>query len=237
VNTHATATESHDKAWELLPWVVNGRLAESDQAWVAQHIEECADCRREIEAQEQIQAALASDARVEYAPSASFQKLVSRIDELERQVPGESPGEMMRVRPPRTPLGTSRLPRWLVVAVAAQGVMVVALAVLAGRQSLERLLAPRFQTLTSAQAPATLHGNLRVVLAPAVTVAEFQSLLESVDAKIVAGPSEARVWTLSVPFSISTHAFDTAIKRLRADARVVLAEPTTGEDGHSKEDP
>jgi hypothetical protein len=226
MTSQVPSREVHDQVWELLPWVVNGRLARDDEAWVARHIDECADCKRELQAQEQLQSVLVKDARVEYAPRASFQKLATRIEELERQMPDASPGEMVRVARPRAP--SPRLPRWLLAALAGQGAVVVALAVLVGWQNMDRMMAPRFQTLTTEPNAAAIRGNLRIVLAPSVTVADLRELMRSVNAQIVAGPSDAGVWTLAVPYAASSAEFTSAIERLRADARVALAEPIAG---------
>ncbi len=226
MTSQVPSREVHDQVWELLPWVVNGRLARDDEAWVARHIEECADCKREMQAQEHLQSLLVNDARVEYAPRASFQKLATRIEELERQMPDDSPGETLRVARPRPP--SPRLPRWLLAAFAGQGAVVAALAVLVGWQNMDRMMAPRFQTLTTEPNAAAIRGNMRIVLAPSVTVAGLRELMRSVNAQIVAGPSDAGVWTLAVPSAASSAEFTGAIERLRADARVSLAEPIAG---------
>ena len=223
MTSRVSSGEVHDRVWELLPWVVNGRLAQDDEDWVARHIEECADCRSEVQAQERLQSVLVNDARVEYAPSASFQKLATRIEELERQMPDASPAERVRVARPRAP--SPRLPRWLLAALAGQGAVVVALAVLVAWQNMDRMMAPRFQTLTSEANPAAIRGNLRVVLAPSVSVAELRKLMGSVNAQIVAGPTDAGVWTLAVPYAASSADFSSAVERLRADGRVAFAEP------------
>jgi hypothetical protein len=232
VTTHVAPGDIHNRVWELLPWVVNGRLTRTDQTWVMRHIEECADCRREIEAQVEIQSVLASDARVAYAPQSSFQKLTSRIEELERPLPDNLPQELARTPGMSIPAAVPRFPRWLAATLAAQGAVVVALVVLVGWQSFERMLAPSYQTLTSAQPSTAIAGNVRVVLTPAVTVSQFQSLLESVNARVVAGPTEAHVWTLAVPYAKASPQFAAVIRLLRSDPRIALAEPvTTAESG------
>jgi hypothetical protein len=218
---NAPAAELHERAWELLPWLVNGRLDQSDGEWLMRHVGECVECARELQVQSDLKSKLASDARVEYAPQASFQKLMARIDEVDR---AESRPVARESR--RATVGHGlRFPRWLVATLATQAVMVIALTVLIGWQAFDRLLSPRYQTLTSAEPGETVHGNLRVVLAPSVTIAQFQSLLESVGAKVVAGPSNANVWTLRIPYQANTRGFEATLKLLRADERVVFAEP------------
>ncbi len=146
---------------------------------------------------------------------------MARIDEVERAESGPVTRES-----PRPSVGQGfRFPRWLVATLATQAVLVSALTVFIGWQAFDRLLSPRYQTLTSSESGAAADGNLRIVLAPSVTVAQFKSLLESVGAKVVAGPTNANVWTLRIPYLANTRGFDATLKLLRTDERVVFAEP------------
>ncbi len=48
MNTRAPHAEVHDRAWDLLPWLVNGRLDQSDGEWLMRHVGECEECAREL---------------------------------------------------------------------------------------------------------------------------------------------------------------------------------------------
>src|SRR5882672_5493804 len=85
VSAPASSSEAHDRAWELLPWLVNGRADHEADPWLAQHVAACEECRREVELQSQMLAGLAADSRVEYAPQASFEKLATRMKEFEHE--------------------------------------------------------------------------------------------------------------------------------------------------------
>jgi hypothetical protein len=222
MNVHTPPEELHDRSFELLPWLVNGRLAPNERAWVEAHVEECDECRREVELQAAIQAGLQGDVRLEHAPQPSLQKLMARIEEIERAAPNDE-----SARPAAAPRGMpfARMPRWLTGVLVAQGAFVMALAVLIGWQTVERSLAPSYQTLTAAEPATAQHGNLRVVLAPDVTLREFGALLASVGARVVAGPSEAGAWTLVIPFTPDSPRFESALRLLRSDQRILLAEP------------
>ena len=229
MSNHLPPDELHDRAWELLPWIVNGRLGRDDEPWVARHLDECAECRREIEIQSDIRSALVSEARVEYAPQASLQKLLARIEGIDHASPRDpvsnepfATSAPLRREPTVAP--ASRLPRWLIYTLGAQCAAVAAIAILVGWQTTERFFAPNYQTL-SAREPAAAGGNLHVVLAPAVTVTEFQSLLELIHARVLAGPSAAHVWTLGVPYSTDTPQFAALIRNLRSDSRITFVEP------------
>jgi hypothetical protein len=231
----ATVRQRHAETWELIPWIVNGRASDEDAAGVAEHLAECADCRREIEVQRRLQAEVARNGSLEYAPQASFQKLMSRIEELEREVPevaATGPATRPAVRP------AVRIPRWFVASFVAQSLAMIVLTVFAGWQGIEQLLAPRYQTLTSSEPPPatpsgnlpahgnpTSFGNLKIVPAPTVTVTELRSLLKTVGAQVVSGPTDAGVWTLVVPYATTSPAFKTMLGELRADSRVAFAEP------------
>ena len=215
----ASFNEAHDRAWELLPWLVNGRVDHEADPWLAQHVAACEECRREVELQSKMLAGLAADSRVEYAPQASFEKLATRMKEFEREEDRQSGVSS------REPTPIMRIPRWLTATLAVQGVFGLALAVLVGFQTYDRMLAPNYQTLTSADPAPVQRGNLRVVLAPDVTLGDFESLVYSAGATVVAGPTSAHVWTLAVPYEVSSARFAKLLESLRADERVALAEP------------
>lgn len=215
----ASFEEAHERAWELLPWLVNGRIENEAEAWVAQHVAACEECRQEAELQSRMLAGLAADTRVEYAPQASFEKLATRIKEFEHEEVRQAGASV------REPAPFTRIPRWLTATLAVQGVFGIALAVLVGWQTYDRMLAPSYQTLTSADPAPVVRGNLRIVLAPAVTLGDFESLVDSLGATVVGGPTSAHVWTLAVPYAVSSKPFAKMLETLRADERVALAEP------------
>src|SRR5258705_1601504 len=215
----ASFDETHDRAWELLPWLVSGRVDHDTDPWLAQHVAACEECRREVELQSEMHAGFAADSRVEYAPQASFEKLATRIKEFEDEEHRQA-GVIAR-----EPTPVMRIPRWLTATLAVQGVFGLALAVLVGWQTYDRMLAPNYQTLTSADPAPVARGNLRIVLAPAVTLGDFESLVDSLGATVVAGPTSAHVWTLAVPYRVSSAQFAKMLETLRADERVALAEP------------
>jgi hypothetical protein len=234
MSNHVPPDELHHRAWELLPWIVNGRLVRDEEPWVARHLDECAACRREIEVQSDIRSALVGEARVEYTPRASFQKLVARMEEIDHASPHDpissGPPAMSAVlRRKPTVAAASRLPRWLVYTLAVQCAAVTAIAIFVGWGATERFLAPNYQTLSAREPAVAAGGSLHVVLAPTVTVTEFESLLELMHARVLAGPSAAHVWTLAVPYSTDTPQFAALVHNLRSNPRIVFVEPVAAE--------
>ena len=77
-------TSAHDECWLLLPWLANGRLSAAPRARAEEHVSECAQCARELEAQRLLCAALTEPERITYAPGPAFRKLMARIDGAQR---------------------------------------------------------------------------------------------------------------------------------------------------------
>lgn len=204
----------------LLPWAVTGRLEGDDALQVREHLASCADCRAELEAERRLVEQLTADDNVEYAPAASLQKFMSRLDPAQ----AETPSGGVRVAPrPRavSPVLSGR--RWfglqpMVVAMTAmQTAAIVLLGILVARP-----LVPATYTTLSEPAPMPSRPALRVMFAPEVPVGELPALLRPVGAEITAGPGESGVYTLVLDPGRSS---EQALAALRGDARVRFAEP------------
>lgn len=195
---------AHRACFERLPWLANETLGQSERASIAAHLEFCRDCQQELAAQQRLRAAIRAEDAVVLAPQASLQKLMKRIDE------DCSPA------PLTTQTRAPRWPRWA----AAASITAIALAALLAPQ----FTAPSFETLTSAPRAvvgADRSGAIRIVFDGDARLDETRSLLRSIDAQIVAGPSEAGVYTLALS---RAQRVDAALAQLRADPRVVFAE-------------
>jgi hypothetical protein len=121
--------------------------------------------------------------------------------------------------PPRR--ANIRPSRWLPIAACIQGVAIAALLGTLWWQSRTELMAPRFTTLTSHTALAR-GPVIRVVFAEGVALNEVNEILRSIDAQIVAGPSEAGVYTLRL--SSANEQVENALTQLRGDNRIVFSE-------------
>jgi len=201
---------AHGAKWELIPWLVNGRLSGAEAAAVRAHLENCAECAREYAQQRRIFEAMQPDDSIAFASEAAFQKLAARLDAV--PVPAHR--------------ATIAVVRWVA---AASIVTALGLAAWGGWiVEHTRASSPAaYQTLT---APALAAGGtqLRVVFAPDLTLADLERLLRSIDAYISNGPTEAGVFTLTVaPGSDSAVDVAQRLAILRADANVRFAEPVT----------
>ena len=221
--------ECGTEASRMLPWFLTSRLDRSDTRVVQAHLETCGSCRAELERQRRLRDAMQPDGTVTYAPQAGLQRVLSHIDEMERELPAPTvvaarPATDVAARRP------GRAQRWLAAAVVVQAIGLGFLGSAhwwpAGRDAAP----PDFHTLTSAPVDPLTGPRIRVVPAPTMTLAEFKTLLESVPAVVIAGPTEAGVYTLAMSASANDRTVAHAtladgIQRLRAHPDVLLAEP------------
>lgn len=227
----STPTDVHTEVFELLPWWVNGTLDGPEAAVVETHVAQCETCRREAAAQQRLRDAIRRDAsNVEHAPQASFERLWSRIEELERDVPraGADPGAPT---PARAPASFSALARWRLAAGVVLVVGAASLGTVYWRASPQHDPAPFRTVTTTSEATAVAHPRIRAVFADATTVEELVAITRAAGLTVVSGPTEAGVYTLGVDGTRSTVAVDDALARLRGDPRVRFAEPVASPAG------
>ncbi len=192
----------HERCWDDIPWWVNGTLPEAEQRRVAAHVEHCSECREELARQRQLYAHLHADTDAEPVPLEAWHELLARIDAAQPSS--------------REPVTAKR--RWSQIVLWAQAAVIAGLAIAlwlpAGTGS--------YVTLSSSSS-STPHGAVRVVFAPDASLERINRLLHDIGGEVVAGPSEAGVYT--VKFASA----DTAptIAALRAQREVLFAEPAS----------
>jgi hypothetical protein len=221
VNAAPDRPDCIDEAARLLPWYLNGTLAESDARLVATHLERCATCRSDAAGLGRVRAVLRSPEPVEHAPHAGLHRLMQRVAAAEALDAASG-----ATRAPMSSRGGRGTVRWLAAAVVVQAVALAVFgAALFGGSTDEEA---RFRTLTAptVSPPA---AALRVAFAPTMTLAEVQELLHAHRLAVLAGPSEAGLFTLAISADADA-AKDAdgraaALARLRADPRVRFAEP------------
>ncbi|HEY5755348.1 MAG TPA: zf-HC2 domain-containing protein [Steroidobacter sp.] len=199
---------NHEHCWELIPWVVNGRASDVEQRAVLAHIETCAECREELQRHRALQSHMRGNDDVIAAPNASWQKLLTQIDTQ----PQTEVAEARRSKRP-----------WLIAALWLQ---LVAIAALAGAL-FTSVRQPEYQTLSTPEV-TDARAAVRVVFAPDASVNRVNELLRQVQGNIMAGPSEAGVYTLSAPAGKDVQAI---IVTLRAHPEVLFAEPSQASAG------
>lgn len=194
---------NHEHCWELIPWVVNGRASDAEQRTVLAHTETCVECREELQRHRALQSHMRGNDDVIAAPNASWQKLLAQIDTQ----PVTDAAKARRSKRP-----------WMIAALWLQ---LVAIAILAGAL-FTSVRQPEYQTLSTPEV-TDARGAVRVVFAPDASVNKVNELLRQVGSNIIAGPSEAGVYTLSAPPGKDVQAI---IVSLRTHPEVLFAEPS-----------
>jgi len=212
----STAAE-HQDIGEMLPWFVNGRLSEADCQRVDAHLRVCEACRDELAAQNRIYSLMAVDAGVERMPMAGLNRLRRRIESQEDAGPAAAPGEAARSG---ASAGSNLRQRRGAIAASIAMTAVGALAALLWNQHERRIAPANYYTVTTT-APQPANTAIRAVFAPTVTLSELQELLDDAHLKIVAGPTEAGVYSLAMSGSPSV---DWSLQRLRGSEVVRFAE-------------
>jgi hypothetical protein len=213
-----------------LPWIANESAATKDVARVEAHLRDCRECQEELEFQRQLRNAIRTEEAIVLAPQTSLQKLMQRIDtvpdlddeELEIE-PAAAVAPITAAR--REP---ARWTRWLPIAAAVQGIAIAGLlaALWTQSQTHDDLTAGRYSVLTTPTATVTHGPVIRVVFAGNVAVDDMNRVLRGIGAQIIAGPSEAGVYTLGLAAGTADKSgVEKAIAQLRADGRVMFAEP------------
>jgi hypothetical protein len=220
---------SHEEALDLIPWSIVGRIPEDDQRRLENHLLACAECRRELTEQHSVRRAIRREkSNIEYAPQASLQKLMARIDATESATPAE-PDEYVSSSAPATERRVERTPwrRWLMAAATLLAVGTGTLLYEPGPPASPEGPA-RFRTVTSPPAQPLRAGQIRAVFAPNLTVDELTRIASETRLTIVDGPSESGVYTLDVQPGAGQSIGD-LIEALRGDPRVRFAEPVIAE--------
>jgi hypothetical protein len=214
--------DTHAEAWAMLPWLANGRLPASDREWVEAHVAQCAECRGELEAQRKVASHIDRDnTRRDSSPDMgteeqrSFNKLWARIEASEAAAPAAvtAAGSVSR---------TSRTVRWLVAAVVVQGFGLALFGFNALRES-----SNGFVTVTDAPPQRLNAPAVRLVFAPAASVADINTLLTHQGLSIVSGPGTSGNFTaeLSADAVASGASADSVAAVISKDPNVTFAQP------------
>ena len=217
MNTSSTNAAAHSALTSLIPWYVNGTLGEEDRRRLESHLAECVQCRQDLDLERQVHGNIAQQGAVEYLPAPSLKKLLSRIDGIEA-APASAPPRRAGSRP------RSWAWSWQGLTAASVAVTAVAVSVLAVDHFMQHRnsLAPDYRTVTS-NTPRPHDEVIRAVFAADITLVDLQVLLDEAQLRIVAGPTEAGVYSLA---ATGTRPVSASLALLRGHSSVRFAEST-----------
>lgn len=194
----------HGRAFELLPWLVNGTLTGAERQAVEEHARTCIACRRELKEQQWLQHTLRAPGTADVSAEAGFDRLERDLDPT--------------VHARRWGKRYAAIARFAVSAAAG----IAVLAVLLWFTPLPELDGGGYTTL--ATPPATATPLLDVVFAEDTTSAEMQALLDDIGGEIVAGPSDVGRYSVRVVADPADAArLRELLEALAADSRVRFA--------------
>jgi hypothetical protein len=209
----------HRRAWEAIPWLVNGRASPAQQRLLDAHLPACEDCRLELARQRELQAAIADEPPPAAGGDvdAGLQRLFARIDRATDD--GQSVAAGAPARRDARRAGASNLTLWLAAAVAVEAVALALLGVgLVARSD----PVPGYVTLSERAATAG-GATIRIVPAPSLRLDDLQRLLQALNLQVVAGPNSVGAYDLAPQAEQPARALQ--ITTLRADPGLRLVEP------------
>lgn len=196
----------HEEVQRLLPWLVTGTLDGDDLELAQAHIAECADCRADLLMEQKLAASVAS---LPVTVDSSWESMEKRL----------SAPPSFQARPDSS-LWRRRIPiGWAVLSplAAAAAVALVFIDVIPRQPASDQ-----YRALGTAGMAQT--ANLVVLFAPDTKEQAMRSALEAADARLVDGPTETGAYLLRVDSAKR----EQALKRLRDNGAVTLAEPIDG---------
>jgi hypothetical protein len=211
----------HLRAWEALPWVVNGRATPEQARWVVDHVTRCEDCHAELAWQQRLHDALAAPAEpasqsgsTDPAAEAGLQRLLARLDDVVEDPPALSVAGATAA--PRSHRLTWALAAAVVVQAIGLGVMSLQLAG-TGHEG--------YRTLSEGPGPDATSATLRVLPDSTMTLAQWQALLQALGLQVVRGPNASGAYALAPTPGAVPLPREGALARLRAAPGIRLAEP------------
>jgi hypothetical protein len=192
------------RAWEAMPWVLQGTAAQQESDWLSDHLAQCEACRAEFEQQSRLRLALSLPADTGLDPNAGLDRLMARLDQPES------------AEPPQPARYVSWLNRALVAAVLVQAIGIGIL----GAELWSQEPAPAYRTLSQSAAPVA-QGAIHVVPDAGMKLADWDALLRSLDLQVVRGPNDVGAYTVVATGGSARE----TLKRLRATQGIRLAEP------------
>lgn len=219
---------THDEVWMLLPWYVNGSLAEKEREQVSRHLQICPACRQELAMQQRLSEAIRNTPDIRINPQSAFLRLQKRIQDGAKQ-DSVSTTWWMRLRP-RLLQGLNGLSlKWMPRPALALGLLLLMAGILTPLWWNSISVEPHYRTLANPEHRTSDEANdIRVVFAKTMGTEQIDRFLSGIRGRIVESPSPLGVYTIRIgdPDHL-TQDILAAVERLRRHPGVLLAEPVT----------
>ncbi len=202
----------HEHAMEMLPWLINDSLLGDERAAVLDHAQSCVMCRREMKSLEDLRDSINSLSSPVPIPAPDMRNINARIDKLINR--------QNWARRSKSWIGEFFASPWRAAYVAQTVLLVVLAAVLLWPATRE----PEYSMLTQTSDLADGY-YVRVVFSPDLTHSDLKELLDDLELRIVAGPSDRGVYTLATENSIVITERDAALAHLLNNRSVLFAQP------------
>ena len=240
----------HRQTWDLIPWLVNETLDDAQRGIVEIHLGECADCREELVFQRNVHAGITEElSTLDVAATATLSRLFERIDAEDEAVLGVrnfDPLEADVVRPVAVSMHSERrfrLSHLLAAAVIVEAIGLVSLGTMLAGQRDATSTTSGFVTLSEGRQEAVA-ASIRLVPSPTLSIGGLQSLLGQTGLRIVDSNAGGTILALGFDSSFTLPAngepgaqrrrVEEAVRRLRANNGVLLAEPILSTQAFSR---
>lgn len=208
-----TANSDRDclRAWEAMPWVLQGSATPEQGEWLHAHLARCGACRAEYAQQSRLRQAMLLPPEIPVDANVGLGRLLARLDMPE---PQHEPAPLRFGGRSGTWLN-----RALVAVVLLQALGIGGL----GVKLWSADNSPQYRTFSDTPAP-TAPGAIRVVPDAAMSVADWNALLHELQLKVVGGPNDVGAYTVA-PARPGSRPPSHALQQLRAARGIRLAEP------------
>jgi hypothetical protein len=204
-----TGPDPHAETRNLLPWLANGTLAGAELQRVQTHLGQCQACRTRLEWERGLYAG------GDPAPVLSAQQAFARLK------PSLGPQEARGRAARWARLAAANDPRWLRSLVAVQLGVILVLGLAVAWPDTEPA---SYHALGARKA---VQDNIVVGFDPSTPERELRRILQGSGARLVDGPTASDAYVLAV----APNDAGQALRRLRAEPAVTLAEPLSAVGG------
>lgn len=213
-------SNSHRRAWEIIPWIINGSASEEEIRATHEHLRQCTDCREAMAFEQRLHDALSHPQANPGDAAQGWRRLSARL----AATPMSGHRSPTAITEPGRATASGAV-RWLAAAAIVEALALGAVVSPSWINKIEREPAGTYRTLSRPDTAPRTAPTVRVVFSQDMTLEQLHVLLKTAHLQVVAGPSEAGVWSLAPADNAASMATDTALQELRGSQQVHFAEP------------